>query len=122
MLQRIRQALQEKSFVKFGGPGSEVEVDETFIGGQARNMHKSKRLKLKDQANFGKAIVMGVLERGGKVATRVIADRKSEALKAVVDDMIDDGSLVYTDEHHAYQSEKCVPMILSGRGFNEVPN
>ena len=39
MLQRIRLALQGKSTVKLGGAGSEVEVDETFIGGKARNMH-----------------------------------------------------------------------------------
>ena len=43
MLQRLRLVLQEKSFVKIGGPGSEVEVDETFIGGKARNMHLDKR-------------------------------------------------------------------------------
>jgi len=41
---RIRLALQKKSLVKLGGPGSEVEVDETFIGGKARNMHKSKKV------------------------------------------------------------------------------
>src|SRR5579863_559682 len=46
MLQRLRLALQEKSFVKLGGPGSEVEVDETYIGGKARFMHRSKRERL----------------------------------------------------------------------------
>jgi transposase-like protein len=40
MLQRIRLALQNGSIVKIGG---QVEVDETFIGGKARNMHKGKR-------------------------------------------------------------------------------
>lgn len=102
MLQRIRQALQEKSFIKVGGPGSEVEVDETFIGGKARNMHKSKRMKLRERPHYGKTIVMGILERGGKVTTRVIRDRKTENLRPVVTDVIDEGSLVYTDEHHAY--------------------
>jgi transposase-like protein len=89
MLQRIRAALQEKSFVKLGGPGSEVEVDETFIGGKARNMHKSKRMKIKSEEHWGKAIVMGILERGGKVTTRVISDRKREALRSVVDEVIE---------------------------------
>lgn len=41
MLQRIRLAMQTKSFLKLGGPGTEVEVDETFIGGKARNMHRN---------------------------------------------------------------------------------
>src|SRR5437660_5923637 len=39
MLHRIRLAMQTSSFVKLGGNGGEVEVDETFIGGKARNMH-----------------------------------------------------------------------------------
>jgi transposase-like protein len=103
MLQRLRQALQEKSIVKLGGPGSEVEVDETFIGGKARNMHKTKRLKMKiREHNWGKAIVMGILERDGKVAAKVIPDRKTGALRSVIADVIDHGSVVYTDEHVAY--------------------
>ncbi len=36
MLHRIRLAMQNQTFVKMGGPGSEVEVDETFVGGAAR--------------------------------------------------------------------------------------
>jgi Transposase and inactivated derivatives len=36
MLHRIRRAMSNNSFVKLGGPGSEVEADETFIGGKAR--------------------------------------------------------------------------------------
>src|SRR5712692_9674575 len=39
MLHRIRFAMQTSSFVKLGSNGGEVEVDETFIGGKARNMH-----------------------------------------------------------------------------------
>jgi transposase-like protein len=104
MLQRIRLALQEKSFVKLGGPGSEVEVDETFIGGKARFMHKDRRIKTKvREGNWGKAIVMGMLERNGKVKATVIADRKKAALHAVLDELVDKGSLVYTDEHQGYQ-------------------
>ena len=44
MLHRIRKAMQNGSMLKMGGPGSSgVEVDETFIGGKARNMHICKR-------------------------------------------------------------------------------
>src|ERR1700722_8807691 len=46
MLQRIRLAVQSKSFVKLGGKGSEVEVDETFIGGAARFMNPERRKRL----------------------------------------------------------------------------
>jgi transposase-like protein len=38
MLHRIRLAMQTKPFLKLGGNGSEVEADESFIGGAARNM------------------------------------------------------------------------------------
>src|SRR5713226_9178285 len=43
MLHRIRLGMQTTSTVKIGGPDGEVEADETFIGGKARNMHKSVR-------------------------------------------------------------------------------
>jgi transposase-like protein len=104
VLQRLRLALQETSFVKLGGPGSEVEVDETFIGGKARNMHKDKRMKMKDSSadNWGKAIVMGMLERSGKVRARVVPDRRKPALRDAIFDTIDAGSILYTDEHPAY--------------------
>lgn len=120
VLQRIRQALQGNSKVKLGGPGSEVEVDETYIGGKARNMHKSKKLRLGFgkgmQGGHGKAIVMGILERDGQVSARVIPDRKSPALKAVIDDVVDRGSVVYTDEHTAY------PFAISPEYAHKVVN
>jgi len=105
MLQRLRLALQEKSFVKLGGPGSEVEVDETFIGGKARNMHKVRREKLRGFGapdNFGKAVVMGMLERGGKVRAKVVPNRRKPALRDAILGHIDGGTLLYTDEHPAY--------------------
>src|SRR5215467_4115831 len=67
MLHRIRLAVQSKSFVKLGGSGKEIEVDETFIGGKARNMHKSvKARRITGQGHNvdDKVIVWGVLERG----------------------------------------------------------
>jgi len=106
MLQRLRLALQEKSFVKLGGPGSEVEVDETFIGGKARNMHRKQRMRMKERSadNWGKAIVMGMLERDGKVRARVVPDRRKPALRDTIFDTIDAGSVLYTDEHPAYMA------------------
>jgi transposase-like protein len=109
MLQRLRLALQEKSFVKLGGPGSEVEVDETFIGGKARNMHRSKRERLSAQlggiqGGRGKAVVMGMLERGGKVRAKVVPDRRKVALRDAIFGNIDAGTLLYTDEHPAYMA------------------
>src|SRR5579859_1445476 len=50
MLHRIRKAMQNGSLMKLGGSGSPVQVDETFIGGKARNMHKSKRARMDKMA------------------------------------------------------------------------
>src|SRR6476620_10894933 len=46
MLHRIRLAMQSGSFHKMGGSGSEVELDETYVGGSVRNMHKGRRLRI----------------------------------------------------------------------------
>ena len=74
MLQRIRLAMQD-SF-DGGKLKGEVEVDETFIGGKARNMHIAKRRKtITGRGATGKTVVMGMLERGGKVKAHVIAER-----------------------------------------------
>jgi transposase-like protein len=103
MLHRIRLAVQSKSFVKIGGPGSEVEVDETFIGGKARNMHKDRRIKTKvREGNWGKAIVMGMLERGGHVKTKIVPNRRKPALHAAIAETIEKGTQLYTDEHNGY--------------------
>src|SRR6266849_1579351 len=68
MMHRIRLAMHQGSFeVKLGGEGKEVEVDETFIGGKARFMHRSKKVGrgFEKHGPVGKTIVMGILERGG---------------------------------------------------------
>jgi transposase-like protein len=65
MLHRIRLAQQGKQGGKLAG---EVEVDETFIGGKTRNMHKDKKARvITGTGGKDKTIVMGMLERGGNV-------------------------------------------------------
>jgi transposase-like protein len=76
LLHRIRKAMQTGTFKKFSG---DVEVDETFIGVLARNMHESKRKHL-GTGGSGKVAVMGLLERHGDVRTHVIADTRRETL------------------------------------------
>lgn len=43
--------MQDGSIEKIGGPSSEVEADETFIGQKAKNMHKSRKLRLQRMRN-----------------------------------------------------------------------
>jgi len=103
MLHRIRLAMQTGSFMKAGGNGGAVEIDETFIGGKARNMHSQKRkLRVIAQGGKGKAIVMGILERGGKVRTQVIENRKGKTLQPIVRESVEAGSELYTDMHLGY--------------------
>ena len=76
MLHRLRLVMQTGSFTKLGG---EIEVDETFIGGKARNMHLHKRaLKVTGTGGKDKVPVMGILERGGEVRTTIVARPKKE--------------------------------------------
>jgi len=73
---------------KTGGKlGGEVEVDETFIGGKARNMHKDKRAeKITGRGPEGKAVVAAVLQRGGKVRAKVVSNRRKRELQALAPD------------------------------------
>jgi transposase-like protein len=101
MLHRIRLAMQDEQGGKLGG---EVEVDETFIGGKARNMHKHKRAeKIQGRGPEGKAIVAAVLERGGKVRAQVMETRKKPDLQAMVREHVEQGSAVYTDALKSYE-------------------
>jgi transposase-like protein len=109
MLQRIRLALQD---TKGGGGklGGEVEVDETFIGGKARFMHRDKRNKLgitQSNSMAGKIAVMGLLERHSKdgrsrVRTQVIANRRQHQLEDVVTENVEIGANLYTDALRSY--------------------
>ena len=99
MLHRIRLAMQSKTFNKLGG-GGEVEVDETYIGGKARNMHKDckARVHRKGRNTDGKAIVMGMRQRGGTVRTAVTADRTNPTMPPIIRENVDPGTEVFSDE------------------------
>jgi transposase-like protein len=82
MAHRLRFSLTDGGSDLLSG---EVEADETFIGGKARNMHRDVRnRKVTGTGGKDKTAVMGILERGGKVRTKVIPNRKKSALQAEV--------------------------------------
>jgi len=104
MLHRIRLSMQDEALgSKFSG---EVEADETFIGGKARNMHKNvkaRRITGQGRNTDDKIMVMGILERGGKVRTKIVADRKQETLHGTVRANVEAGSELFTDTFGAYK-------------------
>jgi len=103
MLHRIRLAMQTSSFVKLGGNGGEVEVDETFIGGKARNMHLSKRKRrITGTGVWDKTPVIGILERGGEVRANVIPTRRKKDIQGEIRKHVEQGSHVYTDALLSY--------------------
>ncbi len=103
MLHRLRLALQTKSTIKLGGEGKTVEVDETFIGGLSRNMHKEVRArKIQGTGGRDKTLVVGFLERGGKVRTSVPGNRRKHTMHKEVRQNVSVGSILFTDELPSY--------------------
>ena len=86
----------------------DVEADETYIGGLARNMHKDRRTqKISGTGGSGKAIVMGMLERGtlskhSKVCTKVIENTQRHTLHDHIFKHVEPGSELFTDAFQAY--------------------
>jgi transposase-like protein len=104
VLHRLRLALQEQSLVKIGGEGKPVEVDETFIGGAARHMHKAKRaIRITSTGMKDKTPVVGILERGGKVRTAVVPSRRKKVLQAEIKNNVTTGSILFTDSLPSYE-------------------
>ena len=102
MLHRIRLAMQDETFgSKLGG---EVEVDETFIGGKARNMH----LDVTQAPHHWywrtktKLLCSEILERGGKVRAAVVSRSQARLLQAEVKKHVEAGSALYSDALHPY--------------------
>ena len=103
MLQRIRLAMQTGGIMKQSG---QVEVDETFIGGKARNMHVGKR-KVNGTGPVAMTAVQGLLERttrkrGSQVQAHVIPDRQAATLQNNVRKYVLRGAEVHTDECTSY--------------------
>ena len=101
MMHRIRLGLQDG--LTGGKLGGEVEVDETFIGGKARNMHKAKRERvITGTGGKDKTVVMGLMERGGNVRAMVVDNRKKKTIQANVRGHVEAGAAIFSDELKSY--------------------
>lgn len=109
MLHRIRAAMDMQPEVKMGGPESApIEVDETYVGGKVRNMHRkavAKRFEGLPTVGISpvKAIVMGMRDRETRqVRAKVIPNVKRETLQNEILANVEKKSTVYTDQHVGY--------------------
>ena len=114
MLHRIRVAMGETDG-KIGGNGP-VEIDETFVGGKVKNMHKSRRVSLPYQGGAGKAIVLGMLERGGQVRAGMVESRLRKAIQPPIHKNVEAGSYIITDEFSTY------PFVAKDTYMHDVIN
>jgi transposase-like protein len=120
MLQRLRLVLKHLNIgTKLGSAnGGEVEVDESFIGGKLKNMHKNRAKGLRMAAvgepvnqyhtrYANKTAVLGMLDRESRqVRAKVVKDVKRDTLQKEILNNVCAGSAVYTDQAVAYDKLK----------------
>jgi len=98
---RIRKAMEEGDLPKFTGV---VEVDETYVGGKSKNMHKDVReRKITGTGVMDKAPVFGIIQRGGKVEAYSVPNVKKTVLVGKIMDRVStDAEMVVSDELKSY--------------------
>jgi transposase len=79
-----------------------VELDEAYVGG--------RRPGAFGRSGIGKTIVFGMKERGGRMATEVVPNVKKATLREIVNERVEPGSTVSTDELMSYG-------LLEGDGY-----
>lgn len=100
MCHRIRAGLGNEHFRKLIGF---VEIDETFVGGKAKNKHRDKRGG--GRGPSGKPPVVGAVSRGGKVVARVVDNVDTKTLDDFVDQTVSHKvSLISTDDASCYRN------------------
>lgn len=95
MLHRVRCAMDVADIEPLSG---DVEVDEVYIGGKPRRVHGTRITPKKP-----KTAVVGMLQRGGKIRPRVVADVTGNTLKGLIRQNVHPSSRILTDEWSGYR-------------------
>lgn len=97
VLHRIRFAMADSAPALLGPGGGDVEVDETYVGGKPRYKGVSKRGR-----GTNKQCIVALVERGGSVKTKPVANVTGKTLKQAIRDNVDQSARIITDENSAY--------------------
>src|SRR3954469_17723603 len=95
MAHRICEAMRPTDDGQLGGEGKTVEADETYVGGKAKNRAYAKTLPRHEA-------VASLVERGGKVRSRHVADVTAKTLKPIIVDAIAKDTNLRTDQSPVY--------------------
>jgi transposase-like protein len=106
MFNQIRKLMGEQ-LEPFSG---EVEADETYVGGKARNRRSKFGKNNRGRSLGDKTPVVGVVQRGGKVAALVTSDAKRRTIQPIIEERVLPRSMVYTDEYGSYT-------LLGAKGY-----
>jgi transposase-like protein len=105
LLHRLRYAFDHPNFKDT--LGNIVEIDETFVGGDAKNKHSNKKTKNERGGTIHeKQPVLGMKERNGNVIAVVVPNRNKETILPIIQETVENDSTIMTDEYTAYKDLK----------------
>lgn len=101
MVSRMRHAFGFNNDKKMDGV---IQADETFVGGKNKNRHSDKKVKESQGRSVkDKTPVFGMIQTGGQVVTAVVPNTQAKTIKPIIENMVNDGAIIVTDEWHAYK-------------------
>lgn len=100
MLMKIRSLYGQNDQTALVG---EVEVDEMYLGGQAKWKHKCKKPEgTQGRSTKTKIPIFGMQQCSGDVKVIKVKDTKAETLFPIIKQYVEENSTIFTDEHNSY--------------------